>query len=171
MRWSQLFADLEGQIAAESSRAFEWDVAELTRAERAGVELAARLRADRGREVTVMLRDGEPVTGELVDGAVEWLLVAAQARQHLVPTAAVSSYAGLSGRLAPLGEVERRLSLGSALRVLSRDRRRVVVHTDAGQLGGLLGPVAADHVEVVLRVGEAPLVVPFGAIVQVRSAD
>ena len=171
MRWSHLFADLEGEMAASHALRFEGEVAELTRAERAGVDLAARLTASRGASITVTLRDGARLTGVLADGAAQWLLLHQSPRQHLVPASAVSMVQGLAPRATSMTEVERRLSFGAALRVLARDRARAIVRVDGAEVVGLLGAVAADHVEV-HRVGgdEAQVVVPFAGILEVSSA-
>ncbi|WNM26699.1 hypothetical protein RN607_10900 [Demequina capsici] len=171
MRWRLLFADLEGAMAAHESRIFESEVADRTRGEHAGVGLSARLMANRGSHVAVTLRDGSRVSGDLVDGAGQWLLLHDPPRQRLIPAQGIVAIHGLPRRAAPMPEVERRLSLGAALRALARDRARVSVRTDGITMTGVLGVVGADHVEVAERAsGELPAVVPFAAILEVGSA-
>ncbi|PKQ25474.1 MAG: hypothetical protein CVT64_09730 [Actinobacteria bacterium HGW-Actinobacteria-4] len=172
MRWNDLFADLEGQLSAAAAAQFNAEVSELTRAERASVEFGARAVATVGGSVTVTMRDGEHVAGTLADASPQWLLVTQGVRQHLIPLEAVSFIGGLSTQAAPLSEVDRRLSVGHAYRALSVDRARVVVHTDATALAGVIGAVGADHVDVATSLGnQARVTVPFAAIIQVRSAD
>jgi hypothetical protein len=174
MRWELLFADLEGQLEAARTAAARVDVAELTRAERSRVQLADRLRGSLGGDLRVLLADQSShpqglVEGRLVDAAVEWFLLSAGAGvQVLVPTPAVRAVRGLTPWVAPdAGVVERRLGLGHVLRALARDRVGVQVLTDAGVLTGRIDMVGADHLE--LTDGAASWVVPFGAVLFVRS--
>src|SRR5665647_2944298 len=58
MRWAALFADMELQLDAADARGRDQTVADLTRAERASVRLADRVRACVGGDVRLVLRDG-----------------------------------------------------------------------------------------------------------------
>lgn len=172
MRWESLFGDLEGQMAA--ARGDEWraEVSDRTRGERAAVDLPARIAASQGSELTLVLIDGERVSGALEDSAHDWLLlVDPGGRQHLVPTAAIASVSGLSASAHHLTEVERRLGVSHALRALSRDRARVRVRTMGGELHGVIAAVLADHIEVAMEGGDRPRsAVPLAALVEVVSA-
>jgi len=150
MRWEALFADMEAQLAAGRLADVRVDVAELARAERASVTLAARARASTGRAVRVRVGGPDQVEGELVEAAPEWLLLATSAvRRALVPVAAVVAVSGLAAHAAPeAGVVESRLGLGHALRALARDRVAVVVRTVDGDVAGRIERVAADHLEL-----------------------
>lgn len=169
MRWDHLFADLEGQLAAERAAAFQADVAEMTRAERASVELSARLGAQRGAEVSIVLTTGETMRGSLADAAVQWVLLATEGRHALIPCAAIAAVHGLGARARASTEVDKRLSLGYALRALSRDRARVVVVTRGPELSGVVGAVGADYMDLAMA-GDQIASVPFTAIVAVRQA-
>src|SRR6478735_7614549 len=70
MRWETLFADMEAQLAAAD------------RAERATVHLADRLRESVGRSQRVRIAGGEPLEGDLVDVADQWLLLAQGAERR-----------------------------------------------------------------------------------------
>ena len=169
MRWGRLFEDLEAGWQAEQSRLFDAEVADRLRAERAGVELASRLVAARGTEVALTLLDGSSLRGTVVEVAQQWILMSAPPREHLVPVGAISAAAGLPARAVPLTEVERRLSLGTALRALARDRARVTIRAQGLQVSGLVEAVGADHVDVA-RDCDAHATLPFLAILEVRSA-
>ena len=169
MRWNDLFADLEAQMGAAENAQFQAEVQDLTRSERATVELAARLLSARGMAIALTLRDGEIVRGILVDAAAQWLLVGETGPQTLVPLSAVVMVKGLPPRSTELSEVDRRLGLGHALRALARDRERVIVDTGAGSAAGLVGAVGADYIEVSTSVGSS-VAVPMAAITRVRSA-
>jgi hypothetical protein len=169
MRWDHLFADLEGQLAAERAAHFQADVAEMTRAERASVELGARLVAQRGAELGIVLVTGETVRGTLADAAAQWVLVDVEGRHVLIPRRAIAVVQGLGARARASTEVERRLSLGYALRALSRDRARVVVVTQGAQVSGVVGAVGADYVDIATASQQISSV-PFQAIVAVRQA-
>lgn len=174
VRWEALFADLEGAMAAARARDLQDEVAELTRAERAQVRLADRLRAARATALRLLLRDGQAVDGVVVDAAPQWVLVAPDGvRRALVPTAAVTAVVGLGAWVAPeAGDVERRLSLGHALRAVARDRTLVRVDAAGVSVSGRLDRVGADHVDVLpadaVR-GAAGWTFAFDALLVVRS--
>jgi len=75
MRWEGLFADLEGQLAAEQRRERDDEVAERTRRERALVTLPARLAAAVGGPLRIILVGGRQVDGDLEDLGEDWVLV------------------------------------------------------------------------------------------------
>lgn len=165
VRWETLFADLEARLDAAQAQERLADVAERTRAERAAVLLADRWRAATGAELTLRLRGGEAVRGEVVDAAASWVLLRG-ARQHLVPAAAVVTVAGLPPAVAaPAGTVARRLGLGHALRAVARDRSVVHVVTVGGAVDGRVDAVGADHVDVALAYADSGR--PTGAVVTV----
>ncbi|MFI2753022.1 hypothetical protein ACGIF2_06270 [Cellulomonas sp. P22] len=175
MRWESLFADMEAQLAAQESAELGAQVSELTRAERATVTVADRLRASRGARIGVRVRGGALVDGVVLDTAPEWLLLGEQARRTLVPLDAVTAVVGLVPHAAPApGEVERRLGLGHALRALARDRVVVRVETDGAELTGRIERVGADHLDLVTGHGEVLRggtwwTVPFAGLRAVRS--
>ncbi len=154
--------------AAEHAQ-FQTEVQDLTRSERAGIELAARLVSAKGLPIALTLIDGETVRGVLVDAAAQWLLLGATGPQTLVPVRAIALVSGLPPRTTELTEVEKRLGIGHALRALARDRARVIVDTVAGSTSGLVGMVGADFIEVSTTVG-ASVAVPIAAITRVRPA-
>lgn len=174
MRWESLFADMEAQLEAARSAEAAAEVAELTRAERATVELQARLRSARGREITVRIGT-ERVAGVVLDVAVQWVLIGADPGRWLVPVASIDAVQGLALHAASdPGVVDRRLSLGHALRAIARDRATVRVVLDGEDLVGRVERVGADHVDLApghVPARGAPLwAVPFRAIRAVRSA-
>ena len=140
MRWEGLFADLEGQLAAEQRRERDDEVAERTRRERALVTLPARLAAAVGAPVRISLVGGRQVDGDLEDLGEDWVLVRTTADAHevLVPLAAVVTLRSLGSHSTP-ARGARRFGLGYALRALSRDRATVV------DLAGRGRPAAAGH--------------------------
>ncbi len=149
MRWDALFADLERQLAAASARERALEVADLTRAERATVALADRLRAGLGSPVAVTVRTGTTVRGDLVDVGAAWVLLADGTREHLVPHTAVVAVTGPAHDVAPPpGAVVRGLGLGHVLRAVARDRRVVDALTLAGTVRGRVDVVGADHLEL-----------------------
>lgn len=175
MRWEALFADMEAQLDAARTADLAAEVVELTRAERATVSVSDRFRAARGATLTVRTHGGEQVSGVLRDAATQWILLDAQGRSSLVPLGAVTAVRGLTRHSAgAAGVVERRLTLGHALRALARDRVLVQIVTGGGELTGRVERVGADHLDlaaghVETRDGEL-WAVPFAAIRVVRSS-
>lgn len=150
MRWQALFADLELQLDAAQARDLLGDVPDLTRAERAGVGLAARLRAHDG-EVVVTVHGGHALRGVPTEVGAAWLLLADGPREHLVPFGAIATVAGLGAAAAPAQDaVASRLRLGHALRAVARDRCVVRVLTTAGTLSGRVDAVGTDHMDLAL---------------------
>lgn len=181
MRWEGLFADLEGQLAAEQRRERDDEVAERTRRERALVTLPSRLAAAIGEPVRVSLSGGLQVDGDVEDLGEDWVLVrsAADAHEVLVPLAAVVTLRALGPRSAPARSA-RRFGLGSALRALSRDRAAVVISLVGGgpRLLGTIDAVGADHLDLAEHLEGLPrrrenvravATVPFAAVVAVES--
>lgn len=185
MRWEGLFADLEGQLAAEERRELDSEVAERTRRERALVDLGARVAAAVGATVHVELVGGRPLDGEVRDVGDGWLLLGADraggagaSREVLVPVGAVALVSGLPPR-AEQARTARRFGLGYALRALARDRATVVLDLLGGAtLAGTVDAVGADH----LTLAEHPegevrrrenvrrvVLVPFAALLAVES--
>lgn len=169
VRWNDLFGDLEGQLAAAHTTEFEADVVELAVAERASIDLASRLAAARNATVTFRLTNGAIVRGAVTDATPAWVLLQTGGREHLVPISAIAVAEGLTHRSASATDVERRLSLGHALRALSRDAARVTVESTGGQWRGRIGAVGADHVDLLLEEDRGTVAVMFGAILTVTS--
>ena len=174
MRWEALFEDLESQFEAAHAVERAAEIADRTRTERASVTLDARFRAAHGSRLVLRLRDGETVSGELVDLAHQWLLLADGARRLLVPTSGVGWVGGLGLHAATGGgPVVRRLTIGHVLRALARDRVHVRVQARGVELVGRLDAVGADHVDVLAvpeggRTGSV-WAVPFDALDVIRS--
>lgn len=173
MRWDDLFADLAGQLEAGLGAERAELVAELTRAERAGIALADRCRAHRG-SLRLTLTDGELLTGEVADAGPDWLLLASPPHEHLVPLTAVVSAAGLTERVAsPEGAALARLGITSALRALARDRQVVRVVAVGTEIIGMVAAVGADHLDVApmasdtMRPTGERVTVPLRALVRV----
>lgn len=176
MRWAALFSDMELQLEAANRQGHDQAVADLTRAERASVGLADRLRSCVGLDLRLTLAGGLRVAGAVRDVGPTWLLLADHGRECLVPVGAVAAVGGLPGIAAPPdGLVLRRLGLGHALRAVARDRTVVRVVTTAGETVGRIDGVGSDHVDVALvhpdsgrPTGECQTVA-FGALVLVAG--
>jgi hypothetical protein len=159
MRWERLFADLEARLAAEERNAWEGDLADLVRAERAQLTLADRLRAHLGESLTWSLGFGDPsLDGELLDVGADWVLIKAVRGETLIPIAAVQCVGGLSRAAGPdPGVVARRLGLGVVLRGLARDRAAVsVVLRGELSLVGTIDRIGKDHLDLAVHAADRP---------------
>ena len=173
VRWDDLFADLEGQLAAEAARDLDAEVADRTRREAARVRLVDRLRAAAGDAVPVVLAVRglpAPLEGVVTGVGPDWVLVRSRAGEVLVHLPAVDWLTGLGSRAVEPGSegpVEARFGLGAALRALARDRAHVrAVLVDGLAFGGTLDRVGADHVELAEHPDDEPR--RAGAVRQVR---
>lgn len=184
MRWDDLFADLEAQLAAGERRDLDVEIGERARAEAATVELADRLRGSVGLRIGVHLGSGTVYEGTLSHAGSQWLVLDEERHQLLIPHTAAVRYAGLS-RLAvgAATEVRQRLGLASALRGLARDRASLAVMVSRGAaaesvLHGVIDRVGRDFLDLaVTDPGEerrpanvsAVATIPFSALAGLRS--
>ena len=183
MRWDALFTDLEGQLAESGRLALDAEVNERARAEMVGLELADRLRAVLGCQVTVYLAAGDSFSGTLSHAGGEALVLDEGQHQLLIPYAAAVRYVGLGRRsVAETSSVRRGIGLANALRGLARDRADLsVLIGNAGgvvRLAGVIDRVGRDYVDLaVLTPGEVRrsnhvnqiATIPFTALAAIRS--
>lgn len=190
MRWEALFADLEAQLAAGEVADVGSAAAAMTRAEFARTALPDRLRAQGDVPVSLGLRDGRWVEGQVVDVARRWVLLAAPAAwpedgggpppgRLLVVLTAVERLRDLTARSVPGEGVVVSLGVGSVLRALARDRAAVTVLLASGDLTGTIDRVGEDHLDVAVHPADAPrrpssvtetATVALEALLGVRSA-
>ncbi len=153
MRWEQLFADLEAQLAAAEDADFDVEVADRVRSEVARLAVADRLRAARGLPLRLDLLGGTAVSGVLAVIGPDWLLVyeysGGEALVLLSALAAVRGLPRIGAQPATRGRVAARIGLAHSLRQLARDRLPVVLTlVDGTSVAGTVDRVGADHVEV-----------------------
>jgi hypothetical protein len=174
-----LFADLEALAEATERAAFEVDVADRARAERATLTLADRLRGHVGAVLAFRLLDGDRVRARLADVGTDWVLLD-DGGSVVLPMAAVGGVEGLSRAAATAsGALARRVTLGVVLRRLARDRVPVRIGLLGGEsLTGTVDRVGADHLDLAQHAADeirrpgavrGVVVVRLGAIAQVRS--
>lgn len=181
VRWDELFADLEAQVAERYRAELDAEVADRVRRERAQVTLRSRLAAA-AAPVSLHLAGGLGVEGVVAELGLDWVVVRQGAgRDWLVPLAAVTHVGGL-GWSAAAGERDagRRFKFGFALRALARDRAPVHVYdVSGGCVPGTIDAVGADHLDLSEHPIDVPRraanvratrVVPFAAITAVATA-
>lgn len=179
MRFDRIFDDLEGRmehLEGEERRAM---TQELTRAERAQVALADRLRAAVDRRVALRLSGGISTEGSVEAVGADWVrLRGAAGARCWVPLAHAVIVEGLPPRSAP--PASSRLSppsLGHELRRLAQDRATVRLATSAGTVVGRIAAVGADALDIrqlptgerSLSPGSALATVVMGSIVLVTA--
>lgn len=181
MRWDDLFADLEAQLAAADDAALAADVEQRLRRELGRQALVQRLRAAAGTDVVLGVGD-EVLHGRLGAVGPDWVLLTGPA-ETLVPVAALDWTQGLGRAVdaVPPGRVWSRLGLASALRALGRDRSPLRVRTAApGALAGTIDRVGADHLDLAVHPLDAPRratavtavrTIPFAALRTLVRAD
>lgn len=183
MRWEQLFADMEAQLAAAGQQALEEEAADQARAEYSRVRLAERLRARQGEPVRALLTGAVPVEGRIRGLGAGWVCLEDRGIEHLVPLAAALWWESLGRGWDPdSGPVQLRLGLAHALRALARARTRVRVRVAGGgplgELDGTVDGVGADFFDLALHPDDdyrrrgsviALRTVPFPALVCVSS--
>lgn len=180
MRFDRIFEDLEGQFVHQEQEEMRAVSEDLTRAERAQVTLAERLRAAGDRPITAHLGHELRVTGSVEEIGSDWLELRdrTDGARLIVRSASISLISGLPDRARLLGEsVRPPQSLRSVLRSMARDRGVVRVETTAGRLTGRIATVGADAMDMYqLPTGEvsssgagsARLTVVMSALLAVR---
>lgn len=157
MRWDDLFADLEAQLAAAEGASLAADVGQQLRQEVSRQTLVRRLRAAVGTELVLGVGD-QVLHGRLGAVGPDWVLMTGPA-EVLVPLSALDWTQGLgrASHAEPPGHVWSRLGLASALRALARDRAAVRVRTAAPEaLTGTIDRVGADHLDLALHPLDTP---------------
>lgn len=149
VRWERLFADLEAQFEAAEEAEFASEVADRSRRELALVRLADRIRSTDGA-IHLALGAGQVVRGNVLGCGPDWVLVADEGVETLIPLVAVGWFRGLSSAAEPSGSVvTARLGLGYALRGIARDRASTIVLLMNGdRVTGTLDRVGADFVDL-----------------------
>lgn len=180
MRWDELFEDLEGHLAGIALGERDTEVAERIRIEDSRISWVQRLRAHLGKQVDLEVRSLGWIRGVLAHVGSDVAMVSGSTSMSLVPLGAVLSIAAL-GRTAETGAepVASRLGLGSALRLLARDRVAVAIHRmDGSSLTGTPDRVGKDYLELAVHALDdgprraapgARRVIPFAAVVLVRA--
>lgn len=141
-------ADLAGRFDAHRRLETDFVVGELTDAERVGVPLAARMVAMRGRVLSVLVRGGERLAGEVVDVADSWVLLRTPGGDSLVPISAVVAAWPMGGAVAGglgLGDT---VGVDHVLREAAEQGLLVVIDHDAGLHQGAVEAVLADHFDL-----------------------
>lgn len=151
MRWEALFADLEGELAAQRWEEIEATAAELTRGERAQISLGQRLQSAVGSEVRVGLAHGGSVTMTLQSAAPQWLGGYDGAGSLIVATHAIETVDADLNRAAPPEAYHRvGASFSAVCRSLSRRRETVSISSVSGRVlaEGRIDVVGADYLEI-----------------------
>jgi len=151
VRWTRFFDDLDAQFDAESAADDRLEVSDRTRRELAGVSLADRLRASRGRVVDLVVDGMGRQRLDVRDVGPDWVLGRAESGHDVViQQLAISGAWGLAaGAVSLVSEVDRRVGMGQVLRGLARDRAGVALWLrDGSSQAGRLDRVAADYLEL-----------------------
>ncbi|MBX6370722.1 MAG: hypothetical protein IRZ02_00495 [Acidothermus sp.] len=181
-RWSRLFNDLEGQLAAAQEAADAAEAADRVRAEVLQIRLIDRLWGSIGRSIRLRLGPGDTLAGRLVTAGEGWVLLEEGDRETLVFLPRVQAIDGLDPRTAAsaevMGPLAARVGPGHTLRRMLRDRAPVGVRLDDGTiLTGTLDRVGRDFIDLAQHdPGDVPrarairslLTIPWPSIVWVR---
>lgn len=152
MRWENLFADLDAQMAEMEAAELAAEVADRTRREVATFRLSDRLRPAFGHLVGVSTLGGT-VSGRIRGIGVDWVLIGEDyGLESLIPLDAITGISGLGALTAAPGsegKVAAKLNLGYALRGVARDRAPVAVtFKDRSVVTGTIDRVGADFFEM-----------------------
>ena len=84
MRWEDLFADLEAQLASAHQQGVEEEAAEQARAEYSRVRLTDRLRLRQGEPVRALLTGAVPLEGRVRTVGAGWVVLEDRGTEHLM---------------------------------------------------------------------------------------
>lgn len=181
VRWENLFADLDAQMAEAEAAEMASEVADRTRREVAAFRLSDRLRPAFGHFVGVSTLGGV-VSGRIRGVGSDWMLVGEEyGLESLVPLESITGVTGLGALTSAPGSegrVASKLTLGYAFRGIARDRAGVAItFRDTSVVTGTIDRVGADFFEMAEHAaGEARRrseirsirTVPFSGIAYVR---
>lgn len=174
MRFERIFEDLEGQFAHQQQEEMRAVSEDLTRAERAQLTLADRLRGAGSAALTLHLGPSLRVTGTVQEVGATWVTTAdgSAAGSSVIPLAAIGLIEGLPTRVRPVADTPlSSRGLGSVLRAIARDRSVVRLETTVGSVIGRLAAVGADAIDVrSLPTGERSAVPGSSRITVVTSS-
>ena len=149
MDMSAFIAELEARFDEQRVRDLEELIDELTDAERASVTLSARLAGASGI-VTLALRGGQVVSGQILDSTRTWVLVRGESGDSLVMLSAIVGAWPLGRSAARESSIRGGVGVGHVLRELSARGVGVAIESDGGDRRGVIDAVYADHVDVAL---------------------
>ena len=141
--------ELEARFDEERGREIDELIDELTDAERASITLSARLAGADG-SVSLALRGGSVVVGEVLDATRSWVLLREGAGDSLVMLPAVVGAWPLGRSVARESSIRGGVGVGHVLRELCARAVRVAIDSDCGDHRGVIDAVYADHVDVTL---------------------
>lgn len=90
------------------------------------------------------------MTGTVRDVALQWVLIATEQEQCLIPIHAIVAASGLGPVSPDVNSPANRVSIGHILREVSARQVPVVIEHDAGQHFGRLSAVYADHCDLLV---------------------
>lgn len=156
MRWDDLFADLEGQGAAELRMIASGEIAERTRYEYGLLTIRDRLDATIGNRLELSLLGGHRVRGLVREQGTDWVLLRQEPMmlEAIVALDAVLTITGLAGAAAAAegDEPGLALMLRHLLRGLCRDRAVVELRlVDGTIVSGTIDRAARDHLEMAIH--------------------
>ena len=149
MDMSAFIAELEARFDEQRVRDLEELIDELTDAERASVTLSARLAGASGI-VTLALRGGQVVSGQILDSTRTWVLMRGENGDSLVMLSAIVGTWPLGRSVARESSIRGGVGVGHVLRELSARGVGVAIESDGGDHRGVIDAVYADHVDVAL---------------------
>lgn len=149
MDMSAFIAELEARFDEQRVRDLEELIDELTDAERASVTLSARLAGASGI-VTLALRGGQVVSGQILDSTRTWVLMRGESGDSLVMLSAIVGAWPLGRSTARESSIRGGVGVGHVLRELSARGVGVAIESDGGDHRGVIDAVYADHVDVAL---------------------
>lgn len=156
MRWESLFIDLEAQLAGEERRNRTSEIQDMIRVQRSRIRLVDRLEGHVGQSLILRLINSDQERGELRIVGENWISVRQGRNELVVPLGSVSAISELSPRAhleTDPANPRRRISFGSAMRAIARDRSAVVARlrsspTDRLEVSGTLAAPGKDFLEI-----------------------
>lgn len=147
----EVLEDLEARAGALHHRERAEEVADRSRSAYADVDLASRLMASLGNEVSCEVRTLGRVRGRIDRVGDGWLVLESERTLWCLPTASLLLVRGLAARSVPreAWSAADRLGLGTRLRRLADEQARVSVVLESGiRREGVLLRVGKDFLEV-----------------------